>query len=83
MKKTITPLFLLLVTTLSLLSASAQTGIGTTTPNSQAILDITSTQKGLLLPRLTAAQQSTLASTLTSAQTGMLVRDSITGKALC
>ena len=83
MKKIITPLFLLLVATLSLLGVSAQTGIGTTTPNSQAILDITSTQKGLLLPRLTAAQQTTLAGTLTSAQTGMLVRDSITGKVLC
>lgn len=83
MKKIITPLFLLLVATLSLLGVSGQTGIGTTTPNSQAILDITSTQKGLLLPRLTAAQQTTLAATLTSAQTGMLIRDSITGKALC
>ncbi|NQY30725.1 MAG: hypothetical protein HRT69_14805 [Flavobacteriaceae bacterium] len=29
-----------------------QVGIGTTSPNSDAVLDITSTTSGLLLPRL-------------------------------
>ncbi len=61
-------------------SAGAQTGIGTTTPDPHAILDIESTQKGVLLPRLTAAQQATLAATLTSGQVGMLVTDAVTGK---
>jgi hypothetical protein len=38
-------------------TANAQTGIGTTTPNASAKLDITSTNKGFLPPRvaLTAA----------------------------
>ena len=35
----------------------AQVGIGTTTPNGSAALDIESTTKGLLLPRLTMAQR--------------------------
>ncbi|HMJ47015.1 MAG TPA: DUF1566 domain-containing protein [Ferruginibacter sp.] len=35
----------------------AQVGIGTTTPNSSAVLDLNSTTKGLLLPRMTAAQR--------------------------
>lgn len=47
-------LFLLLVS-LIMLSSSAQTiGIGTTTPNSSAQLDIASTNKGLLLPRMSS-----------------------------
>jgi microcystin-dependent protein len=65
------------------LPTAAQTGIGTTTPDAHAMLDITSTQKGLLLPRLTAAEQATLASTLTSGQLGMLITDATTGKPLC
>ena len=32
--------------------ADAQTGIGTTTPNTGAVLDITSTDKGFLIPRV-------------------------------
>jgi microcystin-dependent protein len=46
------------------------------------MLDISSTQKGLLLPRLSTAQQATLAATLTGAQTGMLITDSASGKLL-
>lgn len=34
----------------------AQVGIGTTSPNSSSILDISSTSKGLLIPRLTQTQ---------------------------
>jgi hypothetical protein len=40
------------------LSANAQIGIGTTTPNASAALDITSTTQGLLLPRMTEAQRN-------------------------
>lgn len=58
----------------------AQTGIGTTTPDPMAALDISSTQKGVLLPRLNAAQLATLVSTLTPAQRGMMVTDATTGK---
>ena len=35
----------------------AQTGIGTTTPNASAKLEISSTDKGLLIPRMTSAQR--------------------------
>lgn len=40
-------------------SAFAQNnvGIGTTTPNAAAALDITATDKGVLVPRLTSAQR--------------------------
>ncbi|MBK9382218.1 MAG: hypothetical protein IPN39_12960 [Chitinophagaceae bacterium] len=42
---------------------TAQTvGIGTTTPNASAQLDIVSTNKGLLIPRMTAAQRAAIAS---------------------
>jgi hypothetical protein len=34
----------------------AQVGIGTTTPDDSAVLDISSTSKGLLIPRMTTAQ---------------------------
>ena len=37
-------------------SGLAQVGIGTTTPNPSAILDITSSSQGVLLPRLTHAE---------------------------
>jgi hypothetical protein len=83
MKKIITFFFLFWLAVFSWSGLSAQTGIGTTTPDAQSILDIVSTQKGLLLPRLTTAQQTTLAGILSSGETGMLIRDSITGKMLC
>jgi microcystin-dependent protein len=62
-------------------SASAQTsiGIGTTTPDSHAVLDVFSTTKGVLFPRLTAAQQATLGSLLGPAEMGMIVIDAATG----
>lgn len=40
----------------------AQTGIGTTTPNSSAKLEVAATDKGFLLPRMTAAQRGAIAS---------------------
>lgn len=44
------------------LSGRAQTGIGTYTPDASAKLDISSTSKGLLAPRMTAAQRAAIAS---------------------
>lgn len=38
----------------------AQIGIGTATPNSSAILDVESTSKGFLIPRLTATQRNSI-----------------------
>jgi microcystin-dependent protein len=67
--------------------AAAQTpqtsiGIGTTTPDSHSVLDIVSTTKGVLLPRLTTAQQTTLAGILGPAQMGMIITDASTGTPL-
>ncbi|MBN9382353.1 MAG: tail fiber protein [Chitinophagaceae bacterium] len=62
------------------LHVHAQTGIGTNTPDGHAMVDISSTQKGVLLPKLNAAQQTVLQGLLTSAQTGMLILDSVSGK---
>jgi hypothetical protein len=44
------------------IKGKAQVGVGTISPNSSAQLDISSTSKGLLIPRLTAAQKSAIAS---------------------
>lgn len=41
---------------------SGSAGIGTTTPNAKAMLDIVSTTKGVLLPRMTKAQRDAIAS---------------------
>jgi hypothetical protein len=38
----------------------AQTGIGTQTPSASALLDITSTEKGFLLPRMTTVQRDAI-----------------------
>ena len=83
MKLIYTLLLLAALITLSASQTKAQSGIGTTTPDSHAMLDITSTSGGLLLPRLTATQQATLAASLTSANAGMLVTDATTGKTIC
>lgn len=40
----------------------AQVGIGTTAPNASTVLDVTSTTKGILVPRLTTAQRLAIAS---------------------
>jgi hypothetical protein len=49
-------LFFLLFT----LIGNAQIGIGTVTPNASSILDITSTTKGMLAPRMTTAQRTAI-----------------------
>lgn len=64
---------LLLFFTISSLSVSnAQTGIGTTTPNASAKLDVYSTNKGFLPPRVTLTSV-TDAATIPSPATGLLV----------
>jgi microcystin-dependent protein len=61
---------------------SGQIAIGTMTPDPGAILTVASSTKGVLIPRLTTAQQSTLAGTLTATQKGMLVTDATSGQLL-
>ncbi|TGE24310.1 hypothetical protein E5K00_03590 [Hymenobacter aquaticus] len=48
-------------------------GIGTTTPNAAAALDISSTSQGLLLPRLTLAQRTALTASPTAPPVAGLV----------
>ena len=45
---------------ISFQNLSAQVGIGTTTPNSSAMLHVESTTKGVLFPRMTAAQRNAI-----------------------
>jgi hypothetical protein len=40
--------------------ANAQIGIGTSSPDSSALIDLSSTKKGLLIPRMTTQEQSVL-----------------------
>lgn len=42
-------------------SQTDNVGIGTTTPNNSAVLDLTSTSKGFLAPRMTQAQRTAIA----------------------
>jgi hypothetical protein len=51
--------------------AQSNIGIGTNTPNASAILDVNSTNKGLLIPRMTTAQRNDIV----SPANGLLVFD--------
>lgn len=70
---------------LSSISAIAQTGnvgIGTENPNSKSILDVYSTEKGLLIPRLTDAQREQLQATGANNATinGLLIYNTTSSK---
>ena len=54
--------FTFLAAVLLTATTSAQVGIGTTTPDASAALDITSTTGGLLVPRMTAVQRDAITS---------------------
>ncbi|MDB9888435.1 DUF1566 domain-containing protein [Polaribacter sp.] len=55
-------LFTFLVAVLLTATTYAQVGIGTTTPDASAALDITSTTGGLLVPRMTAVERDAITS---------------------
>lgn len=55
-------LFLFALSHLFFFTAFSQVGIGTATPNSSAQLDVNSTTKGFLPPRMTSAQRSAIGS---------------------
>jgi len=55
-------IFTFLAAVLFTATTSAQVGIGTTTPDASAALDITSTTGGLLVPRMTAVQRDAITS---------------------
>ncbi len=50
-------------------NTTGEVGIGTTTPSASALLDLSSTTKGLLIPRMTAAQKTAIA----PPSTGLLI----------
>ena len=52
----------LIISALWGVGVNAQVGIGTTTPNTSALLDLTSTTQGLLPPRMTQAQRNDIVS---------------------
>jgi hypothetical protein len=64
---------------LASISIKAQVGIGTANPDVSAILDVTSTAKGMLIPKMTQAQR--LAIVVGASTTGLLVyqTDAVTG----
>jgi hypothetical protein len=64
-------LFFMLQTPCFILSAKAQgnVGIGTTSPNASALLDLTSLSRGLLVPRMLQSQRNAIS----SPATGLLV----------
>ena len=64
--------FLITILILKVQFLSAQTGIGTTTPNASAKLDVYSTNKGFLPPRVTLTS-ATDATTIASPAEGLLV----------
>jgi hypothetical protein len=59
MKQIITGFFFI-VLQFDMLFAQQSVGIGTTTPNASAQLDIVSTNKGILIPRMTGAQRTAI-----------------------
>jgi hypothetical protein len=61
--------FIILATLLLTVNTFAQVGIGTANPDASAALDITSTTKGLLIPRMTETQRDEI----TSAATGLMI----------
>ena len=54
--------FTLLAVVLLTATTYAQVGVGTTTPDASSALDITSTTKGLLPPRMTTAERDAISS---------------------
>jgi hypothetical protein len=56
----------ILITCLTTSTVNAQIGIGTTTPDDSSVLDIESTEKGVLIPRLTSTQRDAIVNPETS-----------------
>ena len=76
MKKNIITTVILFHLSLFTVYLHAQVGIGTATPDTSSMLDIRSSTKGLLIPRMTEFQRSKIPETAD----GLLVQDLHTGK---
>ena len=68
-------LILALLLSVSVITAQNNAGIGTANPNPYAILDIESSDKGLLIPRLSSLQKDNLGQSLSTGEEGLLVYD--------
>lgn len=66
------PTFLILL--LITLNVSGQVGVGTTNPDASSMLDVESTSKGVLVPRMTSVQRTSIS----TPATGLLVFDTDT-----
>jgi len=75
MKTTVIKLSFILVLLLSSTIVFPQVGIGTANPNTNAMLDVDSTTKGFLPPRMTTNEKNTLGSSLAPIDEGMFVFD--------
>ncbi len=71
MKKAILIFITFIVVFYQQIFAQQNVGIGTNTPDNSSLLDLTSTSKGILVPRMTTAQRTAI----TSPATGLLVYD--------
>ena len=71
---TVTQQFLKLLCAILLITplfSTAQVGIGTTTPNASAMLELESTNAGILIPRMTQTQRNAI--TVNASTTGLLI----------
>ncbi len=78
MKNKISRVSLIIITTLLYFAdVNAQQGFGTSSPNANSIIDLTSTKKGLLLPRLSLTSTTSFLP-LTTHTAGMIVYNTFT-----
>jgi hypothetical protein len=66
--------YLLAACTFATAHAQQSVGIGTSAPNASAQLDVVSTTKGFLMPRMTSAQRTAIA----TPATGLMVYETTT-----
>ncbi|WP_456441704.1 hypothetical protein [Psychroserpens sp.] len=59
--------------TIAFSTLNAQVGIGTTTPDPTSVLDITSTDKGVLVPRVNLTDVTNLTTPINTPATGLLI----------
>jgi hypothetical protein len=69
------PLFIFLLITLSIHSLQGQVGFNNPNPHPNSLLDLTATDKGLLIPRLTTVQRDALTLILNPAAESLMVYD--------